>query len=343
MLDINYKFTDSEIEQLNILRVQSNNYRLRDKILSIILYATISISVLQISKIIGKSEKTIENWISAYFNEGIDCLKSYNYKPKKSLLNHFEKNQIKIFVTFENPETIKEIIQYISDKFKIKYSREGVRKILIELGLKRLRLKTVPGNPPTVEEQKQFIQEYQNLREETDSITLFGDAMHLIHQNLPGYCWCDPSHKPLIETNSGRKRLNILGAYNPEDKSFLHLSSEENCNAERVIEFLRLISEAYKGVSKINIVLDNAKYFHAILVQEWLKQNEHIQIKYLPTYSPNLNLIERFFKYAKKQLVVNKYYKTYKEFRAKTFQFLNNVKDHIKNLEPLMTEKFQII
>ncbi|KPA18743.1 dDE family endonuclease [Candidatus Magnetomorum sp. HK-1] len=343
MLNISYNFSNFEIEQLKLLRDQSNNYRLRERILSIILFATLSISIIQISEIIGKSQKTIENWITMYLNEGIDSLRSYNYKTKKPLLNYFQKNQIKIFVTFEIPETIKEIIHYIDNKFKIKYSREGVKKILNELGLKRLRLKTVPGNPPTVEDQKQFIKRYEELRKKPDSVTLFGDAMHLIHQNLPGYCWCDPSHKPIIETNSGRKRLNILGAYNPGDKSFLHISNEENCNAERVIDFLSLISEKYKKSPKVYIIVDNARYFHALLVQEWLEQNDHIQIIFLPTYSPNLNLIERFFKYAKKQLVVNKYYKTYKEFRAKTFQFLNNVKDHIENLEPLMVEKFQII
>ncbi|KPA12680.1 transposase [Candidatus Magnetomorum sp. HK-1] len=79
------------------------------------------------------------------------------------------------------------------------------------------------------------------------------------------------------------------------------------------------------------------------MVQEWLEKNNNIKIKYLPTYSPNLNLIERFWKYSKKTLVRNKYYKTYKEFRAKVFQFLNNVKDHCDNLETLMVEKFQII
>ncbi|KPA17126.1 Sulphatase-modifying factor domain protein, partial [Candidatus Magnetomorum sp. HK-1] len=79
------------------------------------------------------------------------------------------------------------------------------------------------------------------------------------------------------------------------------------------------------------------------IVREWLKANNHIQIKFLPAYSPNLNLIERFWKYAKKQLVKNTYYKKYKEFRANTFQFLNNVKKHYENLKSLMVEKFQIV
>jgi len=78
--------------------------------------------------------------------------------------------------------------------------------------------------------------------------------------------------KPIIETNSGRKRLNILRAYNLQDKSLVHVTGEDNCNAERVIEFLDLISNTYKSFSVINIILDNAKYFHATIVQEWLNK-----------------------------------------------------------------------
>jgi len=79
--------------------------------------------------------------------------------------------------------------------------------------------------------------------------------MHLLHQNLPIYCWGDPCFPAIIETNTGRKRLNILGAYNPEDCSFLHITSEDNCNTERVIEYLELISKRYANILKVHLIL----------------------------------------------------------------------------------------
>jgi len=343
MFKINHEFSDLEIEQLKKLRDQSKDIRVKERILSIIMFATLQISILHIAEVIGKSERTIENWIIKYIDEGIEGILSYNYKHKKKYLDLHQINQLRIFVTFDNPETIKEVVQYINDKFNVKYSIEGARKILIQMGLKRLRTKVIPGNPPSIEEQYQFIKEYEELKAIPDSVTLFGDGMHLIHQNLPGFCWGDPNMKPILETNSGRKRLNILGAYNPQDKSLVHLTGEENCNAERVIEFLKKITKKYKKFSVINIILDNARYFHAVIVQEWLEKNKKIKIKFLPPYSPNLNLIERFWKFSKKILVRNKYYKTYKVFKAKVFQFLNNVKDQSENLETLMVEKFQIV
>ena len=214
MFKINQEFSDLEIEQLKKLRDQSKNIRVKERILSIIMFATLQLSTLHIAEVIGKSARTIENWIIKYIDEGLEGISSYNYKQKNKYLNHHQLNQIRIFVTFDNPETIKEIIQYINDKFNIKYSIEGARKILIEMGLKRIRSNVVPGNPPSVEEQCQFIKEYEELKSVPNSVTLFGDGMHLIHQNLPDFCWGDPKFKPILETNSGRKRLNILGAFN---------------------------------------------------------------------------------------------------------------------------------
>ncbi len=298
---------------------------------------------ITIAEIFGKSIKTIERWIILYITEGINSLTSYNYKEKKPYLNTFQKNQIYIYVSFENPETLKEILCYIKEHFGIEYSIEGIRKILKELGLKLIKGRTIPGNPPSVEIQKDFIKNYHEMRSIDNSVTLFADAMHLIHQNLSTDCWGNPLFPPLNETNTSRRRINILGAYNPSDCSFLHISSEENCNAERALEILKHILITYSKASIINVIVDNARYFHAKIVREWLKENDRIKLIFLPAYSPNLNLIERFWKYAKKTLVRNKYYKEYKEFRAKTFQFFNNVKDHYKNIKKLMVEKFQII
>jgi len=181
------------------------------------------------------------------------------------------------------------------------------------------------------------------MRYEPDSVTLFCDAMHLIHQNSPGLCWGNPAFPPVARTNSGRKRLNILGAYDPATYSFTHLTGEENCDAGRVIEYLELINKNYSDFAKIYLITDNAKYFHARKVSKWVDEHKKITLVFLPSYAPNLNLIERFWRFTKKKLVKDKYYKEYKTFRAKAFQFLNHVDDYVDEFKALMVEKFQII
>jgi len=91
------------------------------------------------------------------------------------------------------------------------------------------------------------------------------------------------------------------------------------------------------------LVLDNAKYFKAKIVRLWLKEHSKLNLFFLPPYSPNLNLIERFWNFVKNNLVKNKYYREYKVFRAKVFQFLNNIDEYRNELKSLMVEKFEII
>ena len=175
------------------------------------------------------------------------------------------------------------------------------------------------------------------------TVFLFGDGMHLVHQNVPGLCWGDPKQPPIIKTNTGRKRLNILGAYNPDSHKFVHLTGEENCDAKRAIEYFDVILMAYRKAPRIVLILDNAPYFKAAAVRKWLKDHPKLRLVFLPSYSPNLNLIERFWRFVKERLVKNTYYEKYKTFRANVFRFLNHVDQYNDKLKTLMVEKFEIV
>ena len=209
--------------------------------------------------------------------------------------------------------------------------------------MKLLRPAKIPGNPPSPEVQKKMLREYEHMRKEPDSVTLFADVMHLIHQNFPGLCRGNPEFLPIAETNSGRKRLNIIGAYDPAAYSFTHLTGEENCDAGRVIGYPELIYKKYSHYSEVYLIADNAEYFHAAEVSKRPDDHKKINIVFLPPYSPNPNLIERLWRFTKEKLVKNKYYKKYKTFRAEAFQFLNYIDDYVDEFKTLMTEKFRII
>jgi transposase len=344
LCNFKHDFTDNEIEILKKYREKQNNFRLKLRFAAILLIA-FKTDAEVISSSLGISEFTLKKWYDQYISKGIAGLDSFNYKPKKAYLNFFQINQAVIYVKFENPKNLRQIKMYIKEKFGVDYTLESVRIMIKKRGLKVIIPKVRPGSPPAVEKQKEFIKKY-NEQKQSDapgSAGLFTDAMHLIHQNIPSRVWGDPEFRPVMDTNSGRKRLNILGAYNPETHSFVHLTGEENCNADRIVEFFELVCKSYRYASKITLYADNARYYHSVKVKEWLKNNPKIKLEFLPCYAPNLNLIERFWKYTKEQLVNNKYYNKYRKFRAEVFRFLNNTGDHIKKLTTLMVEKFQII
>jgi transposase len=96
------------------------------------------------------------------------------------------------------------------------------------------------------------------------------------------------------------------------------------------------------SIKKIILYADNARYYKNRDVEEYLKSSK-ITFQFLPLYSPNLNLIERLWKFMKKMVINNKYYEKPKEFRNKLFDFFHNVHIHKKALESLITNNFQIL
>lgn len=168
----------------------------------------------------------------------------------------------------------------------------------------------------------------------------FLDAAHLLHAAIPSQGWIKRGHLVQLKTNSGRNRLNILGAYSPDERDLISLEGRESCDAERVAQLLEKIRAANPG-KRLLIVLDNAPYNHAGPVVEAAKRLR-IALLYLPPYSPNLNLIERFWKFLKRKVARNRYYTTFVEFRTAVQKILNNIPTYREELATLMTERFQL-
>ena len=339
-----YEFREDEIAKLIEYRNNQSDVRLKIRFIAMLMLLK-DFEIREIGSIVGKSIKTIENWHNQYIEKGIDSLNSFSYTLKQAFLRSEQIEEVITWVSETNPSKIKEVREYIRERFKVTYSNEAVRKLLKKNGLKVLRPKIIPGNAPSEDEQKKTIENYFDMKAscEPGTVFLFGDGMHLVHQNVPGLCWGDPKNPPVLKTNTGRQRLNILGAYDPDSYSFVHLTGEENCNADRAIEFFEVIINAYLQAPLIVLFLDNASYFKAEIVTKWLEDHPKLKIEFLPPYSPNLNLIERLWRLVKEKLVRNTYYKKYKTFRAKVFQLLNHIDEHVDELRTLMVEKFEII
>ena len=148
-----YQFEDDEIAKLHNHRDHQPDVRLKVRFIALLMLAN-GVGLETIASIIGKSVKTIENWHCQYVTKGIDSLNSFQYKPKKSYLTFEQIDQVVSWVKETNPGKTKEVRQYIKGHFKVAYSIEAVRKLLIKNGLKVLRPRVVPGNPPSEDEQK---------------------------------------------------------------------------------------------------------------------------------------------------------------------------------------------
>ncbi len=172
---------------------------------------------------------------------------------------------------------------------------------------------------------------------------LFYDPVHQLHNTINGKCWQAKGGQNTIvlPSNTGRKRITILGAISPVNHKFTSITLEGMVDKEVTIEVLKNIRETYNDEKEIIIIMDNAKYNRAYVVQDIAKKL-NITIKFLPPYSPNLNLIERVWKFLKKKLK-NKYIEKFEDFKLWINDFCKNFDEFKSEVSKLISNNIQII
>jgi len=146
--------------------------------------------------------------------------------------------------------------------------------------------------------------------------------------------------KILRSQSVGSKRWNVFGAFNAITGQLTTVANDGYINSMTVCELFRKLSIQYTG-RPIVIVLDNARYQHCKLVED-LAIELGITLQFLPSYSPNLNLIERLWKFVKKKCLYNFYYETFDDFKTGINDCLERIEtDYKSELETLMTTNFQ--
>jgi transposase len=153
-----------------------------------------------------------------------------------------------------------------------------------------------------------------------------------------GCLWC--AARLFVRAASGRKRSNVLGALDAVTHRMLRVTNDGSINAESVCALLRAVAGASVGLP-ITLVLDNARYQKCALVQS-LAASLGIELLYLPGDSPNLNLIERLWRFIRKQSLDSTYYEDFEQFRTAIDGCLDKLSTtHKGEMDTLLTHEFQ--
>ena len=166
----------------------------------------------------------------------------------------------------------------------------------------------------------------------------FVDAAHFVFGTFLCCLWSFT--RIFVRAASGRQRFNVLGAWNAVTRELIAVTNTATVNTETMCELLRKIA-ALGLTGPITLVLDNARYQRNVVVQTLAKQLG-ITLLYLPSYSPNLNLIERLWKFIKRRALYGRYHPTFAQFQAAIEEVLDGLSTtHAEKLKSLMTLKFQ--
>lgn len=167
---------------------------------------------------------------------------------------------------------------------------------------------------------------------------LFVDAAHFVLASFLGWLWCRT--KLFVRAASGRQRYNVLGAIDAVSHRLTYVSNHTYVTAETVCELLHKIAAAGM-TTPITLVLDNAAYQRCQLVRD-LALQLGIELLFLPSYSPNLNLIERLWKFVKKQALHSRHHTNYTDFHTAIETCLSELSTtHKPALKTLITLNFQ--
>ena len=167
----------------------------------------------------------------------------------------------------------------------------------------------------------------------------FVDAAHFVFGTFLCCLWSVA--RIFIRAASGRQRFNVLGAWNAVTHQLIAVTNTTVVNTATMCELLGKIA-ALGLTGPITLVLDNARYQRNAVVQA-LASQLGITLVFLPSYSPNLNLIERLWKFIKRRALYGRYHPTFAEFQAAIQETLDGLPTtHAERLKTLMTLNFQL-
>lgn len=333
-----YQLSAEQIASLKALHRTLRDRKKADRVKAIVLLGS-GWTVAMVAQALLVDEKTVRLWLEKYRRGGENELLTFCYSGKSPSLNEKQQQELAAHLDENTYLDSKAVAHHIKQTYGVTYSRTGVKELLHRLGFVYKKPKHVPGKLDPAK-QEAFLEKYEKLRKTKDQNdpVYFADACHPQHNSIPAYGWIRRGTEKELKSNGGRKRVNINGAVNI-DTMEITTDFAKSINGESSLRLFKKLEAKHPKAKKIHVIVDNASYY----VSKWLKEKlkgTKIKLHYLPGYSPNLNVIERLWKFFKKKILYNKYYEKYEDFLAACKNFFRCRTKYRDELRPLLSENF---
>jgi transposase len=327
-------------QELIALHRQEDHRRFADRIKALLLLDE-HWRYEEVAKVLLLDDQTIRNYETCYLEQGLDVLLSTHYQGGVAKLSGEQEGQLKEHLTKTIYLTTSAIIAYVQQTYEVTYSVAGMTHLLHRWDFVYKKAALTPGKIPDPQKQREWVDNYAELKATPEAEILFMDGVHPHHNPIASYGWMPKGERKEIPSNTGRQRLNLNGAVNPQTLEVI-IRDDPTINAQSTIALLQQIETTYPLVPVIYVISDNACYYYCRLVTDFLAHSRIKMIR-LPAYSPNLNLIERLWKFFKKKVLYNHYYETFDSFKQAVLDFFRGIKIYHQELASLLTENFHII
>lgn len=288
-------------------------------------------------------DDTVRNHFKRYKQGGLAALTRMNDVGSQALLSAEQLAELDAHLEQHLHLSAASVACWVKERFGVHYTVSGMTALLHRMGYRYKKPKLLPGKAPAPEVQEDFVASYNKLKENKgeDDAILFMDATHPQHNPVLGCGWIKRGRCFPIKSNTGRRRLNINGVINVDTQHAV-IRYDDTVDAESTIALFSQIEAAYPKAATITVFCDNAGYYRSKAVRAYL-EHSRIDLQFLPPYAPNLNLIERFWKYFKRQVLYNRYDETFADYKAACKAFFAGLDAHQRQLRSLLTDSFEIV
>jgi transposase len=340
---ITIEFSPADIEALEYERYHYPHPKVQQKIEAVYLKSQ-GVKHGEICRLCRICKTTLTTYLDQYQTGGLERLKQLAYQGQPSELNQHSAT-LEAYFKEHPPRSAAEAQAAIEKLTGLKRNPTQVQAFMKRLGLKCRKVGFVPGratDPDKQAEQENFqVNQLEPRLQQAQAgqrVVLFMDAAHFVYGVFLGMVWCFV--RLFMPSPSGRKRFNVLGAINAVTKEVLTVTNETYINAESVCLLLSNIAHRY-GPIPITIVLDNARYQKCALVLDQATALG-IELLFLPSYSPHLNLIERLWRFVRKECLYSQYYADFASFKQAIATCIETAHtEHREELDTLLAWNFQ--
>ena len=340
-----FHLTAIERTRLQVLQKREKDSHLYIRI-TVLLMLDDKFSVSQISRSLGIDQTTVNRYILYYQEQGLEAYLTLKYVGYMGKLTAEEEAELDKELQEYLYINTQEILAFIKSEFGKTYTPSGLSRLLHRLDFSYKKTKHEPCKADRAAQEvflKEMLQLLDKIKDESEhSVAYFVDAVHPQHNTRSDYGWIKKGQDAVVLANTGRKRININGAINAHDVTDVVIDEADTISFQSTQHLIEKIAQKHP-FETIYLIHDNARYYYAKQLREWLEDNyPSVKQVFLPPYSPNLNLIERLWKFLRKEVISYNFYPTFIEFKARVLDFFDDIRKYKFQLESLLTLNFYI-
>lgn len=334
------KLSSEELNKLNYERYHYPCPIVQKRLHCIYIKSACGYSNEKIGQLMDAHRNSVSEWINTYQQGGYNAIVKVGYGTNKSELETHAASINQLFTTHP-PRSLHEAVLKVKELTAIQRSPTCLRSFMRRHQYRFQKTGHIPAKVNTTGQRHWVDTTLKPVIEaarKQEVHLLFLDAAHFTLQPFLCCLWCIA--RLFIKASPGRNRINVLGAVNAITREVTTYTNTTYICANCLIAFLKQLKEQYAD-KPIAIVLDNARYQHCFLVTTFAK-SIGIHLLFLPPYPPNLNVIERLWKFTKKEILNARYYDAPQKFLQAIIAFFQNInQNHNQELLALLTLNVQ--